>query len=489
MKKTAYLFILLSITLFSFDMKITDNLFDNGQFVDFCKYKDEVFILSKSIYDKPAVIYHFNDNSWNKINLQINDEFIELHSSSRIRVDSNSNIWISSNGMYKYANGSWSKYFVDNNETEERYYTQFIVDKDNNLWIMSGVNNHDDKIFSSELLKYNHNEFDTVFSFKTAASFFERNGFSKTKTLSYTDYDKIIFQRTFGATQEGLTKDSSFADIYIVNLDKTYKRIKSDNALSLELDSWVDMNQNITHLYSKFRDEIWVLLSQRMFQLDLNDPKTIIYLGSGISLYKDNEWILFNESNNLTKISKYNYDDMGQILDLHNGKYLIFGRKNCYSLNYNSVQLEKLEWSNILDGSKYSKFNKIIEDEKIIKKYHTLSIGENNLLGFHDSFILNNEIWMLFPWGLLQIPLDSFTDVTEFINEEFLIYPNPADNYIYISGIDNSLNTKIQIFNSIGSLVLSEDLVKSEKVDISGLLSGLYFIKYNNSVKQIIINR
>lgn len=490
MKKILFMFMLLSISLFSYDMNITDNVFDNGQFVDICKYKDEVYILANEIYEKPPIIYHSKNGNWNQINLKIDEEPIDIIAESRIRVDSTGNIWVSSlTGLYKCEDGSWSKYFAKDNEVEDRFYTQFIFDKDNNIWVMSSVNNRDDKVFHSELYKYDHQNFDTVFSFKTAVTFYERGGFSKNKTLTYTADHKIIFQRTIGQSQEGLSEDSSFADIYIVNLDKTYERIQSDNALSLELDIWQDMNQNITHLYSTYSNEIWLLLSDRTLLIDYNDPNSIANVGSGISLYRDNQWILFNESNNLTKINQYKYDEMGKILDMRNGKYLLLGRKNCYLANYNSVQLEKLEWADLLDGSEYIKFNNILEDEKITKQFDELSKKENHLIEFHDSFIYDNEIWMLFGWGILKMPIDNFTDVSETISDDFIVYPNPAVNYIYLNIPDNNINSEVQIFNSIGKLVLSENFSNSQRIDISGLPTGLYFIKYNNSAKQIIINR
>jgi len=61
---------------------------------------------------------------------------------------------------------------------------------------------------------------------------------------------------------------------------------------------------------------------------------------------------------------------------------------------------------------------------------------------------------------------------------EFLIYPNPANDYFYIEG--NSIKSaQIEIINSVGKLVLTQQFLPSQKyrINIKDLKVGTYFVR------------
>lgn len=76
---------------------------------------------------------------------------------------------------------------------------------------------------------------------------------------------------------------------------------------------------------------------------------------------------------------------------------------------------------------------------------------------------------------------------------ELAIYPNPAENYINVNFNDNRLGSKsqVQVFNSSGQSVLTEELNTGERLDISTLPSGLYVLKLrgNHHITQRFIKR
>lgn len=57
-------------------------------------------------------------------------------------------------------------------------------------------------------------------------------------------------------------------------------------------------------------------------------------------------------------------------------------------------------------------------------------------------------------------------------------WPNPAQNFIQISGLTNVQEFKIH--NISGNIVSSGIVHNNEKIDIQKLTSGIYFIKFNN---------
>ena len=71
------------------------------------------------------------------------------------------------------------------------------------------------------------------------------------------------------------------------------------------------------------------------------------------------------------------------------------------------------------------------------------------------------------------------------------VYPNPSDDIINIK-IENINNPTVEIYNISGKLVFSKELnSKFEKIDISGLSAGLYFMKVrqenNARVEKLIV--
>ncbi|MBN8694621.1 MAG: T9SS type A sorting domain-containing protein [Bacteroidetes bacterium] len=55
------------------------------------------------------------------------------------------------------------------------------------------------------------------------------------------------------------------------------------------------------------------------------------------------------------------------------------------------------------------------------------------------------------------------------------IFPNPAANYIEI---DNSENKSVQIFDAQGKLILEKSMMNTNTIDISGLQSGIHFVRH-----------
>ncbi|MCB4799650.1 carbohydrate-binding protein [Neotamlana laminarinivorans] len=68
------------------------------------------------------------------------------------------------------------------------------------------------------------------------------------------------------------------------------------------------------------------------------------------------------------------------------------------------------------------------------------------------------------------------------------LYPNPANNLLYVTNAENS---KISIYNILGTKVRQKDVIKNnEYIDLSGLKNGMYFVKISkdgtNSTQRII---
>ncbi len=75
----------------------------------------------------------------------------------------------------------------------------------------------------------------------------------------------------------------------------------------------------------------------------------------------------------------------------------------------------------------------------------------------------------------------------------FSIYPNPAQNELFITSKNSSVNLKIKIYNLEGKLLSTKDIAfeKQVSIDVSNLTSGIYFLNIedengNTTIKKFI---
>lgn len=102
--------------------------------------------------------------------------------------------------------------------------------------------------------------------------------------------------------------------------------------------------------------------------------------------------------------------------------------------------------------------------------------GQSIWIAFHDVNYDKYEIW-----------IDDVTitaggvGVAENENVSFSIYPNPATNYIKVTGEGNAVVTNI-----LGQTVTSATVNGAAEINVSELESGVYFITMNGASKKFI---
>ncbi len=86
------------------------------------------------------------------------------------------------------------------------------------------------------------------------------------------------------------------------------------------------------------------------------------------------------------------------------------------------------------------------------------------------------------------VGIEKMTDIIT----DFVVYPNPANEELNISGnnkFDSDLNI---ILTNLQGQVVYNNVIKSvgpynEKVDVRNFSKGIYFLRINNSVQKLII--
>ncbi len=90
--------------------------------------------------------------------------------------------------------------------------------------------------------------------------------------------------------------------------------------------------------------------------------------------------------------------------------------------------------------------------------------------------------WSEFHYWVYSKEINSLA-VSEYENNDFIIYPNPSNTYIFIKNGTSDIINHIKIIDIRGRTVKQSSSVYSEhKIDISNLNEGLYFIQaYTNN--------
>lgn len=78
-------------------------------------------------------------------------------------------------------------------------------------------------------------------------------------------------------------------------------------------------------------------------------------------------------------------------------------------------------------------------------------------------------------------PLDEGFDLTE---EKFLVYPNPATEYVMIEFVSNSDNFEVMIYDFQGRMVsyFKRSSVDRVRIDLDTLINGYYLVKVKNDL-------
>ena len=89
----------------------------------------------------------------------------------------------------------------------------------------------------------------------------------------------------------------------------------------------------------------------------------------------------------------------------------------------------------------------------------------------------------------LNLTLD-FTGLNENLDASLLVYPNPAQDLIFLAVEPDLIGSKIMICDALGRIILETMLQKEETtIDLCEFTSGTYLIKVGSQTKRIEILR
>lgn len=138
--------------------------------------------------------------------------------------------------------------------------------------------------------------------------------------------------------------------------------------------------------------------------------------------------------------------------------------------------------------------NSIVEEDSTVTLNFQFSVicpnGEFNLLAGTGGFDISTTgtVYDDLPDnGYMTIPMAPTGISFPEISEAWMVYPNPASNYIKISGPANTgENTRFHLMSVDGRTVKSWHASNGQQIDVSGIQQGLYLlVKENESGKLV----
>ena len=227
-----------------------------------------------------------------------------------------------------------------------------------------------------------------------------------------------------------------------------------------------DANNNMTSaIYSEWDTGInaWIFSSKKEYTYDANNNLTsYIYSNwdSGINVwifYSKREYT-YDANNNMTS-EIYSLWDTGINAWIFNYKY-----EYIYNLEVNISEIIAPEWYN---NYLYPPFY----NELLTEIYYSWD-GTDFTINSKGTFYYSDIV------GINEV-ID---------NSIFIIYPNPANDYIMINAGSTNTN-EIQIFNVYGQCLMSVDTqnnISEYRVDISNLPAGMYFTRIANDKNNVV---
>lgn len=460
------------------DTKLIDYGFERSNICEFDIHNGKIALLTNAkislgSFNLPDVIV-MEKGEWERLPNYIgNDTSAKLTRSSQgqIHFDSLGNIWICGKGLYKYDGYKWAEYLVEGDpDYDYRRFERFCVDKYNNIWITSIVRFSTSESYS-ELFKFDGEKFISIRKFSNGFRLIGRNDFMKNYILSATSDGRVVLHNTIEPDDEDY-EDGQYKDIYIFNQDLTYEKYKTPSPSSSKT---ITNPKVVSSIFCETDGKLWFPLGQYKWG-GAGYPYGACC--SGLSLLDGETWTVFNEDNGFETIDEDLYEPVYRMTKLSNDSYFLIG-KNCYYIMDQNYQVTRYLWKDFFNRAEFIVIHSYFNGEK---GYEFL----NNFLIYPVEMKLNQKIkTVIIEDGIIYLCMDKglmtlkesqleTLSVNEETNSSLTLYPNPATESIYINS-DNQYIT-FNIVNSLGKVV-SNGKYTSGPLSISGLASGIYFIK------------
>ena len=109
--------------------------------------------------------------------------------------------------------------------------------------------------------------------------------------------------------------------------------------------------------------------------------------------------------------------------------------------------------------------------------------------GFSQAIVkIDNGVDIIESSFRAEVSLTGVEEIIE-LEKEFLVYPNPARNFLNIDFVNYEEVHFVEIYNMLGKVVersMVENTAETKKIDVSSLSEGMFFISLLDNNNQLI---
>jgi hypothetical protein len=307
--------------------------------------------------------------------------------------------------------------------------------------------------------------------FLYVVSSFDGKVFRKNITSTTADYESF----TTGASgYQGICKVGNF-----VYVSKPFNGVYgiyrfNPDATTVNFESFMSLNSvfGLAHRNS----ELYLSGSDKIYKIDVSASAPA----------------LVQIADNIAGTSGFNGSTMG--LKVYDGFLYVSESTGISKINLDSGNYEK-ESITTYTGSSFAKGgdttfyltsnNGVYELDTATQTY-SLLLEIEDFIGTFDIVFANNSLFVTTQEGdfnkVARIDLETLGTVKAEV-QKALIFPNPATDFINVQGL--GFAEDVSIINQRGQIVKSVKIGKN-KIDISDLQAGIYFVKSNNVYSKFI---
>ena len=101
---------------------------------------------------------------------------------------------------------------------------------------------------------------------------------------------------------------------------------------------------------------------------------------------------------------------------------------------------------------------------------------------------MQDEIVRFADFSIEENPSSLSVKDLELNSENIFLIPNPATNSVILKNANLDNYNKVQVFNTLGKLLITKGEIKNSTLDVSSLTKGLYFIvlKKNTTTTKVL---
>jgi hypothetical protein len=256
-----------------------------------------------------------------------------------------------------------------------------------------------------------------------------------------------------------------------------------------------DANGNVvTDLYQDWQTNAWVNAGRDTYTYDVHGNElTDLYEQWQTSSWENSNRATFTYDANGNTLIEF-YEDWQSSIN-SNTKAWEIAQINTYTYdsneNISTVLIELSQNFKATSSTKYS-FTYDSNGNSLTGKCENL-ISTNWLpqMGLIPIFSVKENIYEVYAYSY-QAHYKSFASgISEIsVNRSLFVFPNPATNYITVNctSLNENKETMISVFNTQGQLLMQVPILQeNQNIDISGLASGVYFLKLKNNVNTNVV--